>query len=176
MTGLMPIEQIERKIFPIRGSKVMLAHDLAHLYGVEVRALIQAVKRNIDRFPADFTFQLTEEELEILKSQAVISRSGWGGSRRALPYAFTEQGIAMISSVLHSHRAIAVNVMIMRTFVRLRQVLSTHKDLARKLEDLEKKIKTHDRKFKKQDRGIKELFEAIWELMNQPKTQIGFKQ
>ena len=174
MVSITPIEKIERTIYSIRGTKVMLGHDLARLYDVEVRALIQAVKRNIERFPADFMFQLTEEEAEILKSQFVISRSGWGGSRRALPYAFTEQGTAMISSVLRSRRAIAVNVMIMRVFVRLRQVLSTHKDLALKLESLEKQLKKHDRKFKRQDRRIRELFEAIWKLMNKPKKKIGF--
>ena len=107
----------------------------------------------------------------------MISRSGWGGSRRALPYAFTEQGIAMISTVLRSRRAITVNIMIMRAFVRLRQVLSSHKDLARKLEALEKQLKKHDRKFRKQDRRIGELFEAIWELMNEAsKRQIGFRK
>ena len=171
---IMSIEKIERRIHLIRGSKVIMAHDLARLYGVEVRALIQAVKRNIDRFPSDFMLQLTEEENEILKSQFVISRLGWGGSRRALPFAFTEQGVAMISSVLRSKRAIEVNIMIMRAFVRLRQILASHKDLTVKLEALEKQVHGHDRKLKRQDRRIRELFEAIWKVMN-PEREMGFK-
>jgi hypothetical protein len=135
--ALVPSERIERSILLIRGQKVMLSIDLAELYQVEPRVLVQAVKRNIDRFPEDFMFQLTEEEYTNLKSQIVIS--SWGGLRRARPYAFTEQGVAMSSSVLRSKRAVQVNIEIMRAFVRLRRILASHADLARKLEALEKK-------------------------------------
>ena len=157
---------IERSILAIRGERVMLSIDLAILYEVEVRSLVQAVARNGSRFPEDFMFQLTPEEWAILKSQTVIS--SWGGSRRARPYAFTEQGVAMLSSVLRSPRAVAVNVEIMRAFVRLRQLLSTHADLARKLEELEQK---YDGQF----RGV---FDAIRQLMtpppDPPPKRIGF--
>jgi len=132
----------------------MLSSPLAHLYGVEPRVLVQAVKRNIDRFPADFMFQLNEQEFRSLRSQIVTS--SWGGLRRAAPYAFTEQGVAMLSSVLRSKRAIQVNVQIMRAFVRLRQMLASHADLARKLDALEKKYDTQ----------FKVVFDAIRELMN----------
>ena len=121
---------IEKRIFMVRGERVMLSTHLAELYGVEVRVLVQAVKRNIDSFPSDFMFQLSERELKILKSQIVIS--SWGGPRRANPYAFTEQGVAMLSSVLRSKQAVKTNIAIMRTFVHLRRILSTHKALAHK--------------------------------------------
>ncbi len=159
------IAQIESKMFLIRGQKVMLSPHLAELYEVEPRALNQAVKRNIGRFPADFMFQLNPEEFANLKSQFVIS--SWGGIRTA-PYAFTEQGVAMLSSVLHSERAIQVNIEIMRTFVRLRQMLSSNAELSRKLVALEKKY----------DARFKAVFEAIHELMAPPQPQkkrpIGF--
>ena len=147
----------------------MLSGDLAVLYGVEPRALVQAVKRNIERFPEDFMFQLDKEETEILKSQNVISSEGaWGGARRAAPYAFTEQGVAMLSSVLRSPRAVAVNVEIMRAFVRLRRMLASNADLARKLDVLEKKY----------DAQFKVVFDAIRQLMQpppgKPKRPIGF--
>jgi hypothetical protein len=129
---LIPVERIERSILLIRGHKVMLSTDLAQLYGVEPRILVHAVKRNIDRFPEDFMFQLSKEEFSNLKSQIVIS--SWGGPRRATPYAFTEQGVAMLSSVLRSKRAIQVNIEIMRAFVRLRRILASHADSARKLD------------------------------------------
>ncbi len=165
-----PGEQIERAILLIRGHKVMLSTDLASLYGVEPRALVQAVKRNMQRFPPDFMFQLRTEEWEILKSQNVISSAvTWGGARRAPPYAFTEQGVAMLSSVLRSPRAIAVNVEIMRAFVRLRQMLASNADLARKLDALERKY----------DAQFKVVFDAIRQLM-QPshppakRRRIGF--
>jgi ORF6N domain len=151
---LIPVEVIERKIYFIRRQKVMLSTDLARLYAVEPRALIQAVKRNRDRFPADFMFQLNTAEFKALKSQIVIS--SWGGPRRAAPYAFTEQGVAMLSSVLNSKRAIQVNIAIMRTFVKLRQILATHRDLARKLEEMEKKY----------DARFRVVFEAIRRLMD----------
>jgi hypothetical protein len=137
----------------IRGQKVMLSTSLARLYEVEPRVLMQAVKRNLDRFPEDFMFQLTNQEVISLKSQSVIS--SWGGIRRANPYAFTEQGVAMLSSILNSKRAIQVNISVMRAFVKLRQLLSTHKDLAKKLEELEKKY----------DGQFKIVFEAIRRLM-----------
>ena len=162
---LIPPERIEQSILLIRGQKVMLSTDLAELYQVEPRVLVQAVKRNIARFPEDFMFQLTEEEFSNLKSQIVIS--SWGGLRRARPYAFTEQGVAMLSSVLRSKRAIQVNIEIMRAFVRLRRMLASHADLARKLEALEKKY----------DAQFRVVFEAIRELMKPPETKrrpIGF--
>jgi hypothetical protein len=138
---------------------------LAELDQVEARVLVQAVKRNIARFPQDFMFQLTEEEFSNLKSQIVIS--SWGGLRRAKPYAFTEQGVAMLSSVLNSERAIRVNIEIMRAFVKLRQILGSNKELSRRLDELEKKY----------DVQFKVVFEAIRELMKPPETKkrpIGF--
>ena len=153
---ILPPELIERKIMLLRGHKVMLSMHLAELYDVEARALIQAVKRNIDKFPDDFMFQLTKEESDNLKSQIVIS--SWGGSRRANPYAFTEQGVAMLSSVLKSKRAVQVNIAIMRVFVRLKEMVLNYKDLAHKLGELEKKIEHHDAE-------IQNIFEAIRQLM-----------
>ena len=140
---IVPAERIERRIFYLRGVKVMLSSDLSELYGVTAKALNQAVRRNLDRFPEDFMFQLTREEFNNLKSQIVTS--SWGGMRRALPYAFTEQGIAMLSGVLKSPTAIRVNIEIMRAFVKLRQMLASNAELSRKLNDLEKK---YDRQFK----------------------------
>jgi hypothetical protein len=166
MSGLVPIERIEKQIILVRGHKVILSTDLAELYEVEPRALVQAVKRNIERFPDDFMFQLTSSEFKILKSQFVIS--SWGGFRRAAPYAFTEQGVAMLSSVLRSQRAVQVNIAIMRTFVRMRELMATHKDLARKLETLEKKYDTQ----------FKIVFDAIRQLMAAPdpkEKKIGFR-
>src|SRR5262245_1120391 len=129
--------KIERSILIIRGEKVILDHVLAAMYGVSTKALVQAVRRNATRFPSDFMYHLSFDEVRILRSQIVTS-SSWGG-RRSRPYAFTEQGVAMLSSVLRSERAIAVNVEIMRAFVRLRQLLSSHAELARKLDELEAK-------------------------------------
>lgn len=135
-------EQIESRILLIRGQKVMLDRDLAVLYGVKPIALRQQVKRNKDRFPKDFMFQLTAAEAESLLSQSVIpSRRSLGGF---MPYAFTEQGVAMLSSVLRSKRAVHVNIQIMRAFVKLREMLATHRELARKLAQLEKRIEGHD--------------------------------
>ncbi len=165
MTRPIPAERIESRFYLLRGHKVMLSTDLADLYEVEPRALVQAVKRNMERFPEDFMFQLSQEEFDNLKSQIVIS--SWGGLRRATPYAFTEQGVAMLSSVLRSKRAVMVNVEIMRAFVRLRQMLAAHADLARKLATLEKKY----------DAQFKVVFDAIRELMAPPagkKRPIGF--
>ena len=139
--ALVPPERIERSILLIRGHKVILDADLAALYGVETKQLIRAVKRNLPRFPDDFMFQLNKEESENLRFHFGTS-SQWGG-RRYLPYAFTEQGVAMLSSVLHSRRAIQVNIEIMRTFVRLRRILASHADLARKLDALDPTPVTH---------------------------------
>ncbi len=162
---VIPTERITQAILLIRGHKVMLDSDLADLYEVETKVLIQAVKRNIGRFPEDFMFQLTEQELKNLRSQFVTS--SWGG-RRYPPYAFTEQGVAMLSSVLHSDRAVHVNIEIMRAFVRLRQMLASNVELARKLAALERKY----------DAQFKVVFDAIRELMTPPepkkKRPIGF--
>ncbi len=199
--SLIPAERIERRILLVRGHKVMLDYHLAELYEVETRVLNQAVKRNLDRFPADFMFQLSVEETDLIlpsqnatasaeNSSQIVTGSGVTTSKskepaalnssqsvmssrkhRGLayrPYAFTEQGVAMLSSVLHSPRAVQVNITIMRTFVQLRQILASHGDLARKLEALEKKY----------DKQFKIVFDAIRELMADPKPakrgEIGF--
>lgn len=171
MKDLVSQEIIEREIYLIRGLRVMLSADLARLYGVPVKRLNEQVKRNIKRFPNDFMFQLNDEEHEILKSQFATSR--WGGVRRANPYAFTEQGVAMLSSVLNSEKSIQVNIVIMRAFVKLRHILSTHKNLANKLRELERKIEKHDA-------DIGTIFKAIRQLMEPPpeppKRKIGFRQ
>ena len=158
------------RIHTVRGHKVMLDADLAELYGVPTGALVQAVKRNSARFPPDFIFSITEHEVAILKSQFVISSSAsrnWGG-RRTAPYAFTEQGVAMLSSVLKSERAVQVNVEIMRAFVRLRDLIGHNRNLAKRLNDLESRY----------DRQFKVVFDAIRELMAPPapapKRRIGF--
>jgi len=164
--SIVPIERIDRAILLLRSQKVILDHTLAELYEVETGALNRAVQRNRSRFPDDFMIQLTEEEAEFLRCQFGISNEGRGG-RRYLPYAFTEQGVAMLSSVLRSPRAVKVNIDIMRAFVKLRQLLATHVDLVRKLEDLEKKY----------DSQFKIVFEAIRQLMikpEPPRKQIGF--
>lgn len=167
MSNLIPIERIERRIFLIRGQKVMLDSDLASLYEVETRILTRAVKRNKERFPLDFMFQLNNQEVSCLRSQIGTSNEGRGG-RRYNPFVFTEYGVAMLSSVLRSGRAIQVNIEIMRTFGRLRQILATHKELAQKLEQLEKKY----------DSQFRVVFDAIRQLMEppppKPKRPIGF--
>ncbi|MFO1512303.1 MAG: ORF6N domain-containing protein [Verrucomicrobiota bacterium] len=188
-TTLIPAARIERRILLLRNEKVMLDSDLAELYGVETKALNQAVQRNLDRFPTDFMFQLSNDEMEFamrsqavtsnaksaertndfkgsLRSQIVTSNPGRGG-RRYRPYAFTEQGIAMLSSVLASPRAIQVNIGIMRAFVQLRQMLASHADLARKLAALESKY----------DKQFRVVFDAMRALMSEktkPKREIGF--
>lgn len=162
--SLLPLQQIEKNILLIRGEKVILSHELAQLYHVEPRVLIQAVKRNLNRFPDDFMFQLSSEEWEPLKSQVVTSKRG---GVRTPPYAFTEQGVAMLSSVLHSKRAVIVNIEIMRAFVRLRQMLASNDELDRKLSALEKKYDTQ----------FKVVFDTIRQLMIPPETKprkIGF--
>jgi len=163
--SLVPVENIENRILFLHGHKVLLSTDLAELYEVKPKVLIQSVKRNIERFPHDFMFQLTNQEVSNLKSQFVTS--SWGGVRRANPYAFTEQGVAMLSSVLKSKRAVQVNIEIMRAFVNLRRFLSAHVELAKKLDALEKKY----------DAQFKIVFEAIRELMKPPEPKnrkIGF--
>lgn len=167
--SLIPAARIERVILAIRGQNVILDQDLAELYCVATGVLNQAVRRNLKRFPDDFMFQLTDDEVNSLRSQFVISKLAGRGGRRYAPYAFTEEGVAMLSSVLHSDTAVEVNIAIMRAFVRLRQLLSSHKDLARKLEDLEKKY----------DENFRVVFEAIRQLMSPPaspakKRRIGF--
>jgi hypothetical protein len=167
MKAIVPVH-VERKILVLRGERVMLDADLAELYGVPTKVLVQAVKRNRARFPADFMFELTADEDEArLRSQIVTSKPGRGG-RRTLPYAFTEQGVAMLSSVLRSGRAVAVNVEIMRAFVRLRTMLAGNVELARKLAALERKY----------DAQFKVVFDAIRELMEppaKPRRPIGFR-
>jgi phage regulator Rha-like protein len=168
---LIPVERISSKIYLIRKEKVLLDVDLAELYGVQTKHLVQAVKRNINRFPDDFMFQLSKKEFEILKSQIVTS--SWGG-RRYSPYAFTEQGVAMLSSVLNSERSIKVNIAIMRAFVKMRKFLGSTEYLAKKLKLLEKETRE---KFTKQQQQISIIFEAINELMTEkekPKRRIGF--
>lgn len=159
-------ERIEQAILLIRGEKVMIDADLAALYGVPTGNLVRAVKRNKDRFPADFAYQLTQQELTNLICQSGISSSHWGG-RRSRPHVFTEQGIAMLSSVLHSPRAIAVNIEIMRAFVRLRQLLASHADLARRLAEMESKF----------DKQFAVVFDAIRKIMEppqEPRREMGY--
>src|ERR1700733_9116591 len=164
---LVPIEVIERRILFVRGHKVMLDSHLAELYQVPTKRLNEAVKRNMARFPEDFMFQLTTEETDSLRSQFATSNEGRGG-RRYLPFVFTEQGVAMLSTVLNSERAIAVNIAIMRTFVRLRQILATHKELAERLAAMEKE---YDKRFKVVFDILKQLTEPP---PNPPKRAIGF--
>jgi ORF6N domain len=164
-TGLAQVERVEERIFVLRGLRVMLSHDLAGLYDVPTKVLVQAMRRNTERFPADFVFQLTAEEFAGLRSQLVTSNRG---GARYRPYAFTEQGVAMLSSVLRNERAIAVNIEIMRTFVKLRTMLESNKALAHKLALLEEKY----------DAQFRDVFDAIRDLMAPPETpkeeRLGF--
>lgn len=165
-TIAIPVDRIERAILLIRGEKVMLDSDLADIYGVETKTLNRAVKRNQSRFPSDFMFQLTPEEAKSLRCQFGTSNEGRGG-RRYLPYAFTEHGALMLANVLNSERAARTSVLVVRTFVRLRQLLSSNAELARKLESLEKRY----------DGQFKVVFDAIRQLMTppaKPKREIGF--
>ena len=155
---IVPLEVIERRIYLIREHKVMLDNDLAELYQVQTFNLNKAVKRNLDRFPQDFMFQLTREEANVLRFQIGMSKPSGRGGRRYLPYAFTEQGVAMLSSVLNSSRAVQVNIAIMRTFARLRYILATHKDPAAKLEAMEKKY----------DKHFKVIFDVLRQLTERP--------
>lgn len=165
------VEQIESRIFIIRGQKVMLDADLAELYGVEIRALNQAVKRNAERFPEDFMLQLTSEEFAALRSQIVILKNGRGQHRKYMPYAFTEHGALMLGNVLKSGRAVEVSLMVVRAFVHLRELVSGHKELSQKLNLLERKVGAHDT-------AIAELINAIRQLMSpaeiKKKRPIGF--
>ena len=153
--ALLPVERIETVIFFVRGERVILDADIAALYGVETKALVRAVKRNLERFPQDFMFQLTPEDISNLRYQ--FGTSSWGG-RRYLPYAFTEQGVAMLSGVLRSEQAVKVNVEIMRAFVRLRRMVNEQAELARKLDALEERY----------DEQFKVVFDALRELMVPP--------
>jgi hypothetical protein len=165
-----PLEVIEKRIYLIRGQKVMIDSDLAELYHSQTSRLNEAVKRNRDRFPEDFMFQLTPAEAAGLISQFAISKTGRGG-RRTLPYAFTEHGVAMLSSVLNSTRAIQLNILIIRAFVRLREILASHKDLARKIEDL-------DREQRVQGARLERLYDYVATHLvaapDKPKRRIGF--
>jgi phage regulator Rha-like protein len=160
-------ESIERRICMIRGEKVMLDADLAVLYQVETKTLNRAVRRNLSRFPDDFMFQLTTEELEILRCQ--IGTSSWGG-RRYQPYAFTEHGVAMLSSVLNSKRAVQVNLRIIRAFIALRETLTMHKDLARKVEELQRQQKQHSEQLV----SVYTIVKSLVEPLTRPKKHIGF--
>jgi len=168
-TALIPLEQIEKRILLIRGQRVMLDADLAGLYGVSTKRLKEQVRRNLDRFPADFMFELTAAE----KSEVVANCDHLKNLKFSpyLPYAFTEHGALMLANVLNSEKAVRVSVQIVRTFVRLREILSTHKELAQKLAELERKIEKHDTQ-------IQAIFEALRRLMQpeeKPKRQIGFR-
>jgi ORF6N domain len=154
--AVIPVERIASRIYLIRGEKVMLDSDLAELYGVATKVLVQAVKRNIERFPDDFMFQFSGEELENWRSQIVTSNPGAKMGLRRRPYAFTELGVAMLSTVLRSKRAVKINIAIMRTFVKLREILATHKDLARKVEE--------------HDRQIAVLFSSLQKLLAPPES------
>jgi hypothetical protein len=167
--ALVPVERIERLIYLIRGQKVMLASDLAALYGVMTWRLNEQVKRNRHRFPPDFVFQLTTEEAESLTSQIARSNVGRGG-RRHLPYAFTEHGAIMAAMVLNSRRAVEMSVHVVRAFVRLREMLASNRELAQRLDELEHKFEGHDA-------AIRNLFEAIRQLLASPepkRRKIGF--
>jgi ORF6N domain len=178
MSAIEPL--VQSRILSLREQRVMLDEDLARLYGVETRVLVQAVKRNLTRFPADFMFQLSAAEAANLRSQFVISSAGHGG-RRTAPYAFTEQGVAMLSSILGSQRAIAVNIEIMRTFVKVRQLATTHGDLAKRLAELEHKTEAlalqHDTLSRNTRAQLKQIFDALRDLMTPPeppKRPVGF--
>ncbi len=171
---------IARHILSLRDQRVMLDADLAALYGVETKVLVQAIKRNTERFPVDFMFQLSPEEWQSLRSQFVTSNVGRGG-RRYAPYAFTEQGVAMLSSVLNSPRAIAINIEIMRAFVQVRAMAATHQDLAKQLAELQDKTESlamsHDTFSRNTRAQLKHVFDALRELMTPsepPKRPIGF--
>jgi hypothetical protein len=164
---IIPLESIERRIYVIRGHNVMLDFDLAELYGVTTSRLNEQVKRNIERFPEDFAFQLSREAFDALMSQIAISNTGRGG-RRKLSWAFTEHGILMLSSVLRSEQAVQVNIAIMRAFVRMREVMISHKEMARRIDDMERKYDTQ----------FKAVFDALRRIMEPPdppkKRRIGY--
>jgi hypothetical protein len=162
-------DQILNKIYYFRGQKVMLDQDLADLYDVPTKRLNEQVKRNINRFPSDFMFQLTSEEVEILKSQ--FATSSWGG-RRVPPYAFTEHGVLILSSVLNSQRAISVNIQIMRIYTKMRELLMANQEILLKLEQLERKVDAHDH-------DIQLIFQCLKQLLNppeEPRPRVGFRR
>ena len=167
MNTIIPLEQISRKIYLIRNHKVIFDHDLAELYGVETKVLKQAVRRNLERFPDDFMFELSSGEDESLRSQIVTLKRGRGKHSKYNSFVFTEQGVAMLSSVLKSKRAIEVNIAVIRAFVKMRQILSSHEELKQKIEEMEAKY----------DENFKMVFEAIRQLLTEeekPQRKIGF--
>jgi hypothetical protein len=171
---LLPFPAIQQRIVVVRERHVMLDEDLAVLYGVQTRRLIEQVKRNIDRFPSDFMFQLTKDEATALRSQSATSSDGHGG-RRYAPYVFTEQGVAMLSGVLRSKTAVAVNIAIMRAFVELRRVAASYTAIERRLEDFERETKAT---LGQHDQQLDEIFEALRQLISpppQPKHPVGFR-
>jgi len=171
---LVPAPAIQKRILVVRDRQVMLDEDLADLYGVETRRLVEQVKRNIDRFPADFMFQLSREEAAALRSQTATSEAGRGG-RRYAPYVFTEQGVAMLSGVLRSKRAVAVNIAIMRAFVELRQAATSYAAIEKRLEELERETTT---KLGQHDQQLGEIFQALRQLISpppRPSRQVGFR-
>jgi hypothetical protein len=168
---MIPDELVMNKIYLIRGQKVMIDNDLADLYDIETKRLKEAVRRNINRFPEDFMFELTQKEYESLRSQIATSKTGRGGARY-LPMAFTEQGVAMLSSVLNSETAIRVNIQIIRVFTKMRELLLTHKDILLQLEKMEKKLTGHDE-------DIALIFEYLKKLLNPaqtPRNKVGFRR
>jgi aromatic ring-opening dioxygenase LigB subunit len=174
-TGLVTTESVERAIIVLRGRRVILDSELAILYGVTVSVFNQAVKRNMERFPADFAFQLTREEYESLRSQIVILKAGRGAHRKYLPYVFTEHGAVMAASVLNSPKAVEMSVEVVRAFVRLRQILAANRQLAARVDDLERKMNQSNAAHSK---NIGTLFDAVRRLMTapeKPKRQIGFQ-
>ena len=174
-TGLVTTESVERAIIVLRGRRVILDSELATLYGVTVSVFNQAVKRNMERFPADFAFQLTREEYESLRSQIVILKAGRGAHRKYLPYVFTEHGAVMAASVLNSPKAVEMSVEVVRAFVRLRQILAANRQLAARVDDLERKMNQSNAAHSK---NIGTLFDAVRSLMTapeKPKRQIGFQ-
>lgn len=170
-----PMELVERRIYLIRGQKVMLDSDLAELYQVPTFRLNEAVKRNRNRFPEDFMFQLSKEELENWRSQIAISNPGVKMGLRRPPYAFTEHGVAMLSAVLNSDRAVQMSIIIVRAFVRMRELLASHKDLARRVEEVEARQKSHSSTFQQHASILVEVVKDIQRIKNPPQTRaIGF--
>jgi len=178
LQALVAEQKILNKIHVIRGEKVMLDRDLAEMYGVETRVLNQSIKRNLNRFPKDFMFQLSEKEFKNLISQNVTS--SWGGTRKS-PYAFTEQGVAMLSSVLNSETAIEVNIRIIRVFTKMREFALTHKEILMQLARLEKEVSSNNRNTEKNSQDIQNIFLVLKELIEKhstppPGNKIGFKR
>lgn len=167
-------EQIDHSILIVRGHKVLLDEQLAAFYGVETKRLVEAVNRNIERFPDDFAFQLAGDEWRILRSQIAASSSASHGGRRYAPYAFTEQGVAMLSGVLRSPRAVEVNIQIMRAFVRLRQLLRVHKELAERLTKLEEQMRQRDHAVAQQFQKVFALLDQLFSPPSPPRKRIGF--